>query len=251
MRLYTYLTEAPGAAIDVPKVKELLKAKCKKNFDTFKKTNRWIYRGDRRVGYEYAHVNTTKFTRSSANTSNYYTLLFSGLLPSWKNTPRRDKAAICSSSASYARDYGKVYYIIPFDSTTIGICPRDDLWNSFSSGLKRLRDDFNFYYMGLNSLNDFNIFLSHELNIKIDKLPAALKKKLGSFKSEDVPLRNDSLANVTLHDYLNDILDPKKNGFTFTTDVSKVPSDERELWFSGEAVAIDTDLMHKIVKIKN
>ena len=57
--------------------------------------------------------------RKSKNTLNYYTILFSEVLSSWNKMPRRDKGLICSTYLSKAERYGKVFVVVPFDSTPI------------------------------------------------------------------------------------------------------------------------------------
>ena len=66
--------------------------------------------------------------RKSANTSNYYTVLFSDILPSWKKFPRRDESWICTTSFNEAVGYGKVYGVFPLGDPLLGICPKQDMW---------------------------------------------------------------------------------------------------------------------------
>ena len=63
-----------------------------------------------------------KTKRKSIDISNHYTVLFSEILSSWSKLPRRDKGLICSTNANWSSRFGKVFGVIPFDSTPIRKC---------------------------------------------------------------------------------------------------------------------------------
>jgi hypothetical protein len=86
--------------------------------------------------------NPKAIDRESANTKNYYTLLFDNS-PYRNGFPKRSKSLICSTSYYTAEDFGeRVYRVIPFDGAKIGVCNSDDFWASFPK-LGVSLDDFN------------------------------------------------------------------------------------------------------------
>lgn len=90
-----------------------------------------IYRGKGKIGSGIIY-DAKPGERISQNTNNFYTILFSYILPSWKSYPQRSKSFICASTEYLARCYSStVYIVIPKNSAKIGICPTDDMWNSF------------------------------------------------------------------------------------------------------------------------
>ena len=98
---------------------------AKKNKDFLKGSP--IYRGLRNNISLYAFVEPEKYTRVSANTENYYTLMIDNS-PNWEGYPKRSKSIICSSSKSGASGYGNVYRVIPKNGAKIGVCSSDDFW---------------------------------------------------------------------------------------------------------------------------
>lgn len=68
--------------------------------------------------------------RKSRNTVNHTTLLVDNA-KSWSQYPKRSESYICSTDYEYASDFGKPYYMIPMDSTKIGVCSDGDFWDSF------------------------------------------------------------------------------------------------------------------------
>lgn len=76
---------------------------------------------------------------TSADTSdNLYTRLLSGILPSWRKFPPRNRSFTCSTSSGYALSYtnnessiDNVYVVLPKNGANIGVCPRVDIWESF------------------------------------------------------------------------------------------------------------------------
>ena len=246
-RLYPFLSESFGTKLSVEQTKELIKTKCANNYNIMKKAKKWIYRGDDTLNNPFILADSRKAERESANTSNHYTLLLSKYLDSWKSYPPRNKSFICSTASYTAEDYGKCYHIIPFDNTQVAICPNFDLWESFAWGLKQINADTNnkgvkFYNSTetrkIQNLSDFNSFLNDTLNIDIHNLAQKLFYKLFEFKS----VFPSKYRHKTLIEYLNMHLDPVKNKFELTPNISNVISKKnREVWFSGECILIERD----------
>ena len=79
---------------------------------------------------------SSKVTRKSANTRNWYTLLFDHVLPAWQNYPKRSKSFICTTNMSTAQNYAALggndgFQVHPVGNPIIGVCPRGDIWRSF------------------------------------------------------------------------------------------------------------------------
>jgi len=143
-----------------------------KNCSHFINNKNEIYRG-LWFNDDYGYINPLNYNRKSANTSNYYTILFDEILPSWKNMPKRSKSVICSTSFTEARAYGIVYRVYPFNDSKIGITSYQDIWWSMQG------NGFPHNLDGLNSaLINLSIVFDYEL--KEDK-----QSILGLFKEID------------------------------------------------------------------
>ena len=92
---------------------------------------------------------------------NLYTRLFSGILPSWKGYPPRNRSFICTSSTGKALEFtdtfpaldewkNNVYAVLPKNGAVIGVCPKSDLWFAFPT-IKKL----NFKNTKFKYLKDF------------------------------------------------------------------------------------------------
>jgi len=73
---------------------------------------------------------------------NLYTRLLSGILPSWRDYPPRNKSFICTSSTEKAVWFASplvtvetwennVYAVLPKNGADIAICPVSDIWSAF------------------------------------------------------------------------------------------------------------------------
>ena len=112
-----------------------------------------IYRGHPSMN-DYFGAVVTPGTRISQNTSNIYTRLFSDILPSWHNFPKRNKSVICTNSKDTAESYGyeSYFYIFPRNNTKIAIAEGTDIWYSFSYGkFKKYMPN-----ISVNGLSEFN-----------------------------------------------------------------------------------------------
>lgn len=113
-----------------------------------------IYRGHPSMN-DYFGAIVTPGTRISQNTSNIYTRLFSDILPSWRNFPKRNKSVICTNNKETAEVYGgeNYFYIFPKNNTKIAIADGTDIWYSFNYG-KFERYMPNISFNGLTAFNE-------------------------------------------------------------------------------------------------
>lgn len=224
-------------SIDKEKTIELIKTHCRSfNFDNP------IFRGSGNSLYRYELVDTTYSSRESANTTNHYTVILDKLLAE-QNLPQRSKSIICTNNKKYAKQYGYLYAIIPFDNASIGICPTNDIWDITIDGV-----DYE------DTINEINI-LYHKHHISdytYDAFIADLVEYVKDMAEDD--------ANSDLIDFIGNnpknvesniraIYDLKDNGFKFCTGKTynnTITDDDREIWIHGKSILIDIDLFDEI-----
>lgn len=225
---------------------DLIKKNCSKNFKKLYKKNNFtpIFRGVKSFNGLVGHVNSNKGEpRVSANTQNYMTLLMDNL-PSWEGWPKRSRSIICASDERVAKlySYGRVYHVIPYDNTKIGVCSEDDVWVSFPN----MRTDVsNFNSMLDNIFKKFNIKESktyYELKSAIDKVDEILAT--GEYDEWSFSKPDGTFDGKTSTiDNLNKILDPDKNGFKMGID-SITPV--KEVWIQGESIMIEDNYFYSV-----
>ena len=130
----------------------LLKTDYSQAFENFKQ-EKCIFRGvTLQASKKFFHysVVTPGLKVSENATYNLYTRLFSGILPSWNNFPRRNRSFICSSSINkalqYSGSYDNIYAVFPKNNSKIGVCPESDIWISFKN-INETLDQFQIKFM--------------------------------------------------------------------------------------------------------
>jgi hypothetical protein len=153
-----------GRSIESNNIIPLINRFCKDfNWDD-KPIFRGIYNSNEILLSPCMLFNPKAIERKSANTTNYYTMLFDNS-PYRGNFPKRSKSLICTSDQFTAASYGeKLYRVIPFDNAKIAICPDMDFWCSFKK-IETL-DEFNSnleilykYFMKQKLNENYNIFI--------------------------------------------------------------------------------------------
>lgn len=261
--------------VDADKVVALLKAHCSEAFSQYVKTGKTLYKGfsGGKIGaVNYYAMDPSQIERVSQNTNNMYTYFTSKVSPLWKQMPPRNRSLICSSSVMYSGYYGRVFRVFPEDGTPIAVCPENDMWNSFQQTL------------GMESVSSIVIFLQNVL-IKVLKSSGSIPSDSVSYQFDKGQLDNyypaffkmpmkktvqaafadhemkpwqldelgiDDLPNhMTVGDYLEEKLNPEKNGFKIysTSDIGSIPSygEGRECWFSGRCVLVHEDMLGNII----
>lgn len=196
--------------------------------------------------------------RKSANTLNYITLIMDNL-PSWNEYPKRSHSLICATDTDSAKNFGRLYRVIPYNSAMIGICRRFDLWWSFKTIkdvmlFNRAIDQFSKKYNIPIDENNWKIFLKDmkkvEIEIRKDKNAYLDNSRLVGnalniwFKS--VKRRKEKKGNPEFFDIMNEQLDPKKNGFTLKKAGSHLP-DKREVWVgNAPCIYVKKDVMDEL-----
>lgn len=177
--------------------------------------------------------------RKSANTSNYYTVIFDHVL-SKSGYPKRSKSIICGNwkNLAYAGGFGSLYAILPYDGVKIGVCPEYDMWRTvIKTGLTGVGNDVEY------DVNEFNDILENArvpqtsfidivnhieelLNKGADKLNYSENRLISFFNKGEV---KEQLEKA----YSEDM------GFSLhTTETVYSLEKRRELWISGKCIAV-------------
>lgn len=220
--------------------------------------------------------------RRSANTTNEFTVLTSRMLPSWKYYPEREQSFICTTDREYAKDYGDVYVVFPFYDPDFGVCPKNDIWNSFKTHeLLKVGDAAPRLNRALQFLNEFtdknpdiksirDIRIDFRLKEVLDKIEKGIldksiteKRIIEVFDSQlkgyitSTPYRgfmidvvNATIKNGSIIKTLDELLDPDKNDFQLLKfdEVIKLANSDREVWFKGEALFVQERYLGELRK---
>lgn len=242
-----------------------------------------IYRGLRNTNSKFVYVRPSQTERSSKNTKNIYTALMD-ILPSWQGWPRRSRSVICSDSTEYAGGYtgpserwstdnsnlGALYVVLPKDGSKIGVCPQQDIWDSFDVIKERWRSDnmnmFNesfdnifqesykfatgddYYNEEIGELNGeaMDFFLHH---IEGVITPVSLRRVRDMVNYDLQHEIEDMLeykfgAKKSWIEYFDDLLNPKANRFQLQTIEKYSPGvinsdiDMHEVWTESDCLFI-------------
>ena len=234
-----------------------------------------IYRGQRDGYINSPFISTPNYRISQNANYNIYTRLLSDILPSWKEYPKRNHSFICTNNINRADDYGNIYIVLPKNGTKLGICPEEDIWDSFQT-LPYTLNDFNielsaFLLWILNTDNSDNTY--NKINMaklfengttdEIENLFYNADKKMINFLSANdyeiyyPEMVHNDLAEKILSNYkdelitgtLNDMLNPETNHFNLIDikNYSSFFADNNEIWFDNEAIFIPYSLQRILV----
>ena len=210
-----------------------------------------LYRGIKKGG-DILYGDSSNIERKSSNTTNHYTLLFSEILSSWQNYPKRNRSFICTSDKSYAQEYGSLYSVFPVGDPILGICPRNDMWHSFSSIFSEITV-FNRMLEQIADMLDISTEVTKEnlLNLfnRIDKLSEKdIMTIMSNFgvRHQQYFLHNFMESDYeTFLDYIDNVMSPEKNHFeriSFSQYIDNYTSFiDREIWFSGPSFFMISD----------
>ncbi|HQL12025.1 MAG TPA: hypothetical protein PK507_03335, partial [bacterium] len=218
-------------------------------------------------------VNRKPGIRISLNNSyNYYNRLLSNILNSWKHYPKRNQSFICTSSYAYASHWSDVVnLVLPINGTKLGICPKWDMWRSFTehSDIERMLyfniDISKFFSIINDTLADVHDYIfkyedNKEVYRYIVKTESNIKKLTENKVNDLIEYFHADMYNANIFEYivrnvynntetiiscLDDILNPEKNEFRteFIESYSIPINKQRELWFSNEAIFIRIDYL--------
>lgn len=199
-----------------------------------------IYRGFRNAKHGVFIVDPTNAPdRQSANTSNYYTWWMDELSDKWGNFPKRSRSLICTTDRNKTEHFGLPHLIIPLQPTTLGICPDNDLWNSFGS-IDPLKININLD----DIMREANIEIpesADEFWQALSRVDALLNKNpeiLNDVHLEHLVMIMKKTGAKNMTELFDEVYDPNKRGFTVAKWPCELPKN-REVWFSGPAYAIN------------
>jgi hypothetical protein len=202
---------------------------------------------------DFGKMQPNKWKRISANTSNWYTI-FMNNSPIWKQYPKR--SLICTFNPYKAEDYGFTYRILPVDGAKIGICKKDDLWDSME-----------YAGPGINDMSDFsqtlgivfaevedNMYLSSEDTTwaQFKKMAKKVGPHMENFKQTEgmgkhYPWYMTEKLGYTGGDFmkfLENNLNPDRNGFK-VYPIGGIPKSYRmknnEVWLDADCYIILAD----------
>ena len=123
---------------------KILETRCERAFAEYTETGRHIQRYATGRKPDFGTMDASKMPpRLSRNTLNYYTLIINDD-PIWKKYPRRQVIGSYRSDGTKMED-PSVYIIFPYNTTSVGVCPTDDMWDAFYNiktqfGARRFND---------------------------------------------------------------------------------------------------------------
>lgn len=197
--------------------------------------------------------------------------------PLWDSYPNRMSSMHCSNSRNSAEIYGKVYQVFPLDNPTIGVCPKDDFWNSFGNSLRFSVDDTNmafgefkdeFASLAINDDTDIHGSSIREIANRLDGFlneyyatdPRAPENR-DRYRKVREALNNserfDGLFNIkhrasrkSLIGQIENVMRPDVNGFALEKQ-NTIRDSDRECWFEGKAILIREHYAAKFIEMMN
>lgn len=235
MRFQKYLTEGRSKPLTREDVTDLLRKECSDSLEAYK-NGYTIFRAlDNNNPFL---ITSPKGDRISAfSEGNYYTLWINNS-ELWNKFPKR---SIICASGKRASNHGadSVFHVFPFNGAKIGVCPEDDIWDSFKE-LRNMKIDANTLNKILNNLVgkhlDWREFKEKSKTLYPDQID---DMNLSVFDKRF--LINWDSTEDNLYDYLTDLLDPKHNDFNLksTRNYDITWNDDKEVWTDEKCVLLD------------
>lgn len=212
--------------------------------------------------HKFGIIDTRNFVRESKDReSNYH--FYDELLnecEAWQNMPKRRHSIIGTSSHEIASLYAlggdhesKVYFVIPLDAKSI-LCPTEDILTSFNNSvsptlmnvgsnsfLLQLNQEFKTYFERLN-LSENQIRA-----LKYSDLCVAFNSINESVEIRDLPIVKHINEGNSFEDFINKVLDPKKNFFegSLENKILSMKGSGKEVFSSGEVLLCEYSEMKK------
>lgn len=182
-----------------------------------------VFRGSRNRATTAFFADPTKTVRLSQNTTNEMTFLMSRATQ-WAAYPKRMHSFICSTSLDYASSYGYANAVVPFDGAKFGVCPEQDIWESFQQPVGNVA--------GFNSRLRHAIVVGggfEYMDTDIEGFCQALNKTSEKFEklnpTNDKELKDLFYQCMLYQKFINS--DENKKGITFLDWVLEMTSPER------------------------
>jgi hypothetical protein len=204
--------------------------------------------------------------RKSIGESNIHTILFSEVLDSWKQYPKRNNCIIFSTSKDearkYVKDYGSLYSVFPPDNSILAISPTANIWDAFNISIKDINSIFvklGDYYTknDLNDIEHLKTFLEYlderaknDIRSLVENCEEIVKNSQNNFSSiyKIMNFVKKMFESDNCIQHLNDYMDPSKNSFHLnhiTDDLSFLNDSNLEIWTEQPSLMIRTDMIEE------
>lgn len=243
MRLNEFLSEGRSKSVNEKKFIQLLNEKCSDAYNSKSKIYRGVSNDD-----DFLYVDPSKSKPRPARNAynNIYNLIFSNH-KTWAKYPKRDMSIVCSTSEKKAARYNNVYVVYPFDGAKIGVCPEEDLWqsfkNNFDMSLNGVTADIEYTIDDVVGSLDWTLSYSELIRLfdMIDKnIDNVDKLSTRQFLKTIGYLKNGIWTKKKFIDCITDKLNPDKNGFDLKTAGDKLPNN-REVWTDTPCVLVNAE----------
>lgn len=249
-QLFEKLSTRGSKSLTEEEFNQILKASCR----NWTKSKTPLYRGQKDLG-PYVYTDPRGTHRKSIEDVNTHIELMSNL-ESWKDFPKYSSSVIGSTSKGVG-SYGKVYEIVPFDNSNIGICPGKDIWESFTWG------DFSEWGEDIYKIHHFLEHVGIDPDIWDQVGGGTVESKLKSigiikgsshwgghvnrFIGEVSKYTKKDVSDITGDDcyrFVNEsIFNPNVNGFMkLKYDVGFEAPSDKQIWTEGPVLLIYKEL---------
>lgn len=241
MRLNTFvITEGRGRDIGESDAVEGIRKHCKKAVDAYYEGTS-LYRGVDGGGFIY--IQPSKHVRISANTSNIYTVVMDNT-PAWKSYPKRSQSIVCTNNQNTAKGYGNPYMVFPKDGSNFGICPENDLWQSFwntAAGMDAMDINDSIENVASGVANYYpNVVTLSDLKKMCDAIDKSIRDNSNSWSKINGKMYGlmTKYYKGDFFDFLTKVFDPKPNNFKHTNNMKSLPKGDREIWTDGDSYLV-------------
>lgn len=222
-------TSGRTKVIEEEEAVKFIATRCKQALRMYRE-GRIIYRSSEQFTKPWGIVEPARFKRTSRYTRNYYTTMIDNM-EQWSKYPKRSKSLIGASDSRRADNHvGKTYMMFPVDGTVLGVCPRDDLWDSFR-GLQA--DSFN-TVLGAA----FKSYLNEKPSGDWSELQAQMKRFDSVYDDEENNRFFNSFYRGDMYQACADYLDPVSNDFRIKK-IGDVLPENKEVWWSTKTVLVE------------
>jgi hypothetical protein len=243
VRFKDYLREAKHRQdVSVEKAEELLRANCKDALMHFA-TPMW--RGSKNSQEEAYLINGEAGGRESANSTNHYTILMDEFLPR-AGYPKRGASIICTNNEgkSYARTYGYIYALFPYDGVKIGVCDEQDIWEhtiSIGGSSRKPIEKWNMWFDS-HEIPDYSYHdLVQGINDTLDNPDDAAHDEFVQVFGKD---------SSKVKEILEEAYSPHEIGVHLATTKTMHEYEDhgRECWVGGKVIALSYITWEKFLK---
>lgn len=244
------LKETRAMQTNLEEVCNIIKTKCRENFDYCYRNNVWLYRGTSTYKDYYIMYPDQHHRKPMTNDYALHNWVLANL-ENWSEYPDRSKSIVGATDIKIASAYGmREYIMIPYDGVKIGICPEEDLFQSFPGteavyGHKYAFDGFieflRLLHMDIKGgFDEWCKGVDNALNTPIKDEPSVLGPPVNWINL--IKRAKEAKGEMGMKEFLAKLLDPNTNGFSIVDKMEEIPWDKkREVWWSGPTILVKLD----------